>query len=90
MTLLSGEDCTVVMITVEPFREETVMVKLPTELSVEESHSISPVMSLVPWEMTLYCTPDGPGGGANANKVKNILLPARNIVVRLTDLVAGE
>ena len=59
MTLLSGGDSTVVMITVEPSREETVMVKLSTELSVEEVHSISPVTSLVPEEMTLYCTPDG-------------------------------
>ena len=59
MTLLSGEDSTVVMRTKELSREETVMVKLSTELSVEESHSISPVTLLVPWEMILYCTPDG-------------------------------
>ena len=61
MTLLSGEDSTVVMRTKELSREdpETVMVKLSTELSVEESHSISPVTLLVPEEMILYCTPDG-------------------------------
>jgi len=44
---------------IEPFREETVMVKLSTELSVEESHSILPFTLLVPWEVILYCTPDG-------------------------------
>ena len=59
MTLLSGENSTVVMRTLEPSGEETVMVKLSTELSVEESHSILPFTYLVPWEVTLYCTPDG-------------------------------
>ena len=59
MTSLSGEDSTVVMRTLGPFMEEIVMVKLSTQLSMEESHSISPVTLLVPEEMTLYCTPDG-------------------------------
>ena len=36
----------------------------------EEVHSISPVTLLVPWEVTLYCTPDGLGGGANSKKVE--------------------
>jgi len=56
MTLLSGGDFTVVIITVESSREETVMVKVSTELSVEEFHSISPVMLLITLEVTLYCT----------------------------------
>ena len=58
MTLLSREDSTVVMRTIEPL-EETVVVKLSTELSMEELHSILPVTLLVPWKVTLYCTPDG-------------------------------
>ena len=66
--MLSGEDSTVVCtITVEPSRRETVILKVSNE---EEVHSISPVTLLVPWEMTLYCTPDGLGGGANSKKVE--------------------
>ena len=68
MTLLSGEDSTVVCtITVESSRRETVTVNVSNE---EEVHSISPVTLLVPWEVTLYCTPDGPGGGTNSKKVE--------------------
>ena len=90
MTLRSGEDCTVVMITVESSREETVMVKLSTELSMGELHSISPVTLLLLWEM-IYRTADGSGGGTSAKKVKkNIFLPASNVVIETTDLVAGE
>ena len=64
MTLFSGEDSTVVVRTVESSREVTEMVKLSTEPSIGEFHSISPVTSLVPWEMILYSTQDVLGGGA--------------------------
>ena len=87
--LLSGGDSTVVMITVEPSRKETVMVKLSTELSMGEFHSISPVTSLVPWEVTLYCTPDGLEGGASPKRVKKDN-DARDYKKDVTDLVAGE
>ena len=47
MTCSSGEDA-IVARSVVAYMEETVMVKLSTELSMEEFHSISPGTSLVP------------------------------------------